>query len=179
MKGYDSLKQVIADFGLYKTACSIELGRSSGRTITALMRKRIDYRIKHASTKFKSMLKNRGYSKTDLMLIAAHDQIYRIYSIDDFMRECFMKSYVSQQDYKKLLASNALKSGRLPKLNSFLPKKITSKQELLSFFKLRRMTPVEEFSAIASHYCRRQGRTWFNELLCEQKIHIDRGMVQA
>jgi len=179
MKGYDSLKQVIADFGLYKTACSIELGRSSGRTITALMRKRIDYRIKYGSAKFKSILKTRGYSKTDIMLIAAHDQTYRIFSVDDFMRECFMKSYVSQQDYKKLLVSNALKNGRLPKLNSFLPRKITSKQELLSFFKLRRVIPIEEFSAIVSHYCNRQGRSWFNELLREQKIHFDKGTVQA
>lgn len=179
MKGYTSLKQVIDDFGLYKTACSVELGRSSGRTITSLLKKRIDHKLRHSSASFKATLSKRGFTKNDIALIAAHDLSYRIYELSEFLKDCFMKNYISQQDYTKLLKSNALKSGRLPKLTSFLPRKLESKQDLLAFIKSRRGVKIDELNAILSHFCGKKGYIWAQQLLYDQKAHSDNGVVYA
>ena len=116
------------------------------------------------------MLKKRGYSMDDLKIIATHDYIRSIPSLEFFIRECFALNYVSPAHYKKLLSSNAFKAGRLKRLYEFIPLKIETKTEFMRFIRAKRGIPKSELTAVMNHLCKKNWRDWLNELIDKGKI---------
>ena len=170
MRGYHSLKQFIQDYKLYRAAKKIDPGRDNGETVTSFLKKRIDNRLAYASKQFKAMVINRNYSITDLMLIATHDTISYIHNIEVFVKECFETTYANPLHYKKVLSSNAFKTGRLKRLYEFIPHKIQTKNDFVRFLKSRREISKTELNVIMNQICRESWREWLNELIDKNKI---------
>ena len=175
MKGYNTLKQYIQDYKLYRAAKKIDPGRNNGETITLFLKKRVDERLNCASKRFKTMIKKRNYSVTDLMLIATHDTVSYIDTIEFFIKECFGVNYASPLHYKKVLSSNAFKTGRLKRLYDFIPHKIQTKNDFIRFLKSRRQISKAEFSVIMNQVCRENWRKWLDELIDKNKIQHHNG----
>ncbi len=169
MKSYNSLKQFVSDYKMYRAAKKIDSGRE-GETITSYLKKKIDRKLTLASRHFKAMLKKRGYTMNDLVLIATHDSIRNVYSLESFVRECFGLSYTSPLHYKKVLSSNAFKSGRLKRLYEFIPPRIETKEEFTRFIKGRRDIPKSELTVLMSQLCKKNWRIWLCELVDKGKI---------
>ncbi len=170
MKGYNSTTQFVQDYRLYMAAKKIDPGRE-GETITSYLKKRVKRRLSSASARFKAMLKKRGYSTDDLRIIATHDYLKDIPSLEFFIKECFALNYAGPAHYKKLLSSNAFRSGRLKRLYEFVPPKIETKTEFVRFIRARKGIPKSELTAVMNQLCRKNWRNWLNEL-------IDKGRIQ-
>ena len=173
MKGYNSIKQFVEDYKLYMAAKKIDPGKE-GETITSYLRKRVKKRLSAASKQFKAMIKKRGYSMIDLMLIGTHDSIKSIYDLESFVKECFGVDYVTKLNYKKLMSSNAFKNGRLKKLYEFIPLKIETKIDLIRFIRIRIKIPKEELAVIMNNICSKNWHAWMNELIYIGKLR-DKG----
>ena len=170
IKGYNTLKQFIQDYKLYRIAKKIDPGRNKGETVTMFLKKRMDKRLACASKQFKAMVQKRNYSKLDLMLIGTHDTLNIINSIEAFIREYFALNYATPVHYKKVLASNAFKTGRLKRLYDFIPPKIRTKDDFMGFLKSRRRISNAELSVIMSQICEKNWRKWLKELIDKNKI---------
>lgn len=174
MKGYNSVKQFCQDHQFLRIAKKIDPGRE-GETITSFMKKRIDTRLKKASSQFKTLVKNRNYSVDDLKLIATHDSIKSLHNVEFFVKESYGTNYVSPAYYKKVLSSNAFKSGRLKRLYEFIPHKLETKQEFIRFIRSRKGISRTELTVIMNQICKKDWHQWLNDLLDKNKIHDDRG----
>lgn len=174
MKGYNSLKQFVSDYKLYMVAKKIET-KKDGETITSYLKKKIDRKLFLASEHFKAMLKKRGYAMNDLKLIAAHDSIRNVHSLEYFVRECFGLYYVSPLHYKKVLSSNAFKTGRLNRLYEFIPSRIETKEEFVRFIKGRKGIQKSELTVLMSQLCKKNWCSWFYELVEKGNIEENRG----
>ena len=166
MKGYTSLKQFADDFRLYKTAKSMDMGRTNGESIISYMKKRIDERLKNATPSFK----NKGYSKQELLFIAAHESTKRINNVEEFIATCFDKNHVSKDDYLKIFKSKPFKEGKLGKLYTHLPLSLNSKTDLLRYIKNRGEINKEELESLMDSLYPKYWRTWLSELVDERKI---------
>jgi len=175
MRGYNSLRQFVDDHKLLRAAKKIDPGRDSGETVTSFLKKRVDQRLVNASKQFNNMLKKRDYSKNDLILIAIHDTISGVQSLEAFVKECFGKGYVGPSRYKKVLASTAFQSGRLKLLYSIIPRQVNTKTEFVRFLKTRRYISKEELQSIMSHICEKNWRLWLYELIDKEKIREEQG----
>ncbi len=160
---------------MYRVAKKIDPGRTNGETITFLLKTRIDARLACASKRFKTMIKKRDYSTTDLMLIATHDTVVYVNNLERFIKECFGINYASPPYYKKVLSSNAFKTGRLKKLYDFIPHKIQTKNEFIRFIKSRRQISKPEFSVIMNQVCKENWHRWLDELIDKNKIQQHNG----
>ncbi len=174
MKGYNSLRQFVYDYKLFLVAKKIDPGKE-GETITFYLKKRIDERLSLSSKQFKAMLKKRGYSVTDLKVIAIHDCVYSISSLESFIREYFGLNYITPAHYKRILSSNAFKTGRLKRLYEFIPLRIETKIEFVRFIRARRSIPKAELSAIMNQTCNKNWRDWLNELIDNGKLQEEAG----
>ena len=171
MKGYNSLKQFTEDYKLYAVARKIDPGRGEGETLISFMKKKINNKLKHASKNFNNMLKKKNYSKNDLFLIATHDNIRMINNLNMFVEECFEKFQITPLLYRKILSSNAFKSGKLKMLYEFIPIKIKTKDELLRFLRARREIPKEELKVIMDYVCKENWSMWLRELEDKNNIY--------
>ncbi|MCP3682879.1 MAG: hypothetical protein GY861_09335 [bacterium] len=174
MKGYSSLKQFVQDYQFYRIAKKIDPGRE-GETLTSFFKKRVDLRLARASKRFRNTIKKRSYSDYDLQLIATHDSLSDVYSIGFFVKECFGANYVSKAHYKKILSSNAFKSGRLKRLYELIPSKIETKTEFIRFIKSQGSFGKTELSVIMSQICKNNWRKWLNEMIDQNKLHEAKG----
>lgn len=170
MKGYSTLKQFVHDYKIYLIAKKIDPGRLNEKTVTAYLKENIKKRMDSASKNFKDMLKKNNYSKDDLILIATHDIIDRISNLDDFIKECYSVKYVDDKKYKKVLSSNAFKSGRLKVLYSIIPKSIETKHEFFRFLKGRGHITKNELSTIMNYICKEKWANWLYELIDKQRV---------
>lgn len=171
MKGYNSIKQFVDDYNLFRIAKNIDQGRDDGgETITSIMKKRVSQRFSNASKQFKSVIHKRGYTENDLKFIAVHDSIKEIRCLEEFIRKCFENRNNELFAYKAVLSSNAFKSGRLRQLNHLIPLKIDNKTEFIRFLKSRRELPKAELEQIMNIVCGRRWRAWLYELIDKGKI---------
>jgi hypothetical protein len=166
MKGYTSVSQYIRDHQLYRAARKVDPGRN-GETLTSMLRKRIQDRLKHASAAFRCS----GYTEDDLKFIATHEGMGTINSIDHFVQECFGKNYITFSIYRRLLRSKAFRSGRLTRLYAYLPHSIESKTHLTRFIKLRHGISKIELEAIMPIIGRGPWKTWIDEMIIDDKLH--------
>jgi hypothetical protein len=174
MKGYNSIKQFVQDYQLYRVAKKVDPGRE-GETLTSYLRKQIEYKILNATQQFRKMIMKKDYCWTDLILIGVHDSLRGLYSFEFFVRACFNTTFVSSNHYRKVLSSNAFKSGRLKRLDEFIPHSIQSKNDIIRFIKARRGVPKGEFSALMNQVCRANWRKWMNELQDKNKVQEQNG----
>jgi len=170
MRGYNTLKQFSKDYWLYKTAKEMDPGREEGETITSILKKRIDDRLKNATKQFRNMLKKRNYSKLDLVLIAVHDNSGRTEDFEKFIKECFDTEVASFEHYKKVLASNAFRTGRLKKIYNFIPYMIETKRDFEIFIKMKHGIPKQELSVIMNYICKDKWKRWLHELMEQDKL---------
>ena len=175
MKGYHSLKQFIEDYSLFLAAKKVDPGRDSGETITNFMRKGINAKLKNANKHFRKFMAKNNYDKDDLRLIATHDTSRSIRSLEQFIKECFGVRYANHPSYKKVLSSNAFKSGRLKQLYEFIPKSIETKTDFFRFIRSRGNVPKDELNVIMSQICKKNWREWLYDLISKEKIRDNRG----
>src|SRR3989338_5890411 len=117
MQGYQTMDQFVKDFKMYRIVRRIDTGRQ-GETMTQFFLKRIKEKMAIASSRFKKAVKHAGYSFYDLQLIATHDSMAQIQSLDQFVREYSKYSYAGFSQYKKILKSKAFMQGRLKRLHA-------------------------------------------------------------
>ena len=177
MKGYNSLKEYVQDYRLYLAAKRIDPGRN-GETITSFFKQKMDLRMNNASFRFKKMLKDKGYTKDDLRIMATHDIIGEISELREFIRVCFGDSHVSKY-YKRLLSTKAFKSGRLKRIYEFIPLTIETKREFVDFIRSNRNLTKSELTTIMNYTCHKNWRLWVDELLKENILFIRRGCFLA
>jgi|TARA_Y100000294_G_scaffold19904_1_gene16956 hypothetical protein len=175
MKGYHTLKQFIEDYSLFLAAKKVDPGRDSGETITNFMKNRINTRLKYANKNFKTFMAKNNYNKDDLRIIATHDTSRSIRSLEQFIMECFEVRYVNRPYYKKVLSSNAFRSGRLKQLYIFVPKSIEKKTEFLRFIRIRGNVPKDELNVIMRQICKKNWREWLYDLISKGKIRDHQG----
>jgi hypothetical protein len=175
MKGYHTLKQFVEDYSLFLAAKKIDHGRDSGETITNFMRKKINDKLNNATKHFRKFMARNNYNKDDLRLIATHDTLRTIRSLEQFIKECFEVRHASHPSYKKVLSSNAFKSGRLNQLYVFIPKSIETKTDFYRFIRMRRNVPKGELNVIMGQICKKNWREWLYELISKEKIQDHRG----
>lgn len=173
MRGYNSIKQFVEDYNLLRAAKKIEPGRE-GETISSYMKKLIEKKLNNSSKQFKILIKKKNYTKFDLMIIATHDSIHRIRSLEQFARECFSVRFVKSHYLGKIVSSSAFKSGRLKRLYEFIPSWFETKNDIVKFLKRRRNITNAEFQAILKQTCPKW-KKWIDELIEKGKIHYDRG----
>lgn len=175
MKGYNTLKEFVNDYKLYLGAKRIDPGRD-GETITSFFKNRIESRLKNSTERFKSMLKKNKFTNEDLKIMATHDVMGEIPELRSFVRVCFGDGYISAH-YKKIISTNAFKSGRLKKIYEFIPLSIKSKRDLLDFIRNNRGITKSELNTIMNQICTQNWRAWIEELNQESKIAFRRGCI--
>ncbi|HIH38782.1 hypothetical protein J4460_03320 [Candidatus Woesearchaeota archaeon] len=176
MKGYSSLNQFIEDHYLRRVAAKIDPGKE-GRTITKLLEKRIKDRLENATPSFRSMLKKNCYTLNDLNLIATHDTISGIVTLEMFLKETY--GDYQRNNIRKLLKSRAFRTGKLSRLHDFIPQEITSKNDLLQFIRARKTLPRSEIAEIMRLVGKGDWKGWLEELLAQKKISERYGRVYA
>lgn len=173
MKGYVSLKQYVQDYKLFLAAKKIDPGKE-GETVTSILKKSINLKLKNSSVRFKKMLREKEYTPEDLKIIAVHDAIGKFDELRDFVRICFGNSYVSPY-YKRLLSTNAFKSGRLKRLYEFIPLSIKTKRQFLDFITSNRHMTKPELNTIMKRICNENWQSWIKDLLRDNVITYRRG----
>jgi hypothetical protein len=174
MRGYNTLKQYCEDYYLYTIAKKIDPGRDNN-TLTSFMKKNMSDKLKNATKNFKELIKKNNYSTDDLKMIALHDSLKSIPNFDAYAKECFDSKFISEKHLKSILSSSAFRSGRLKRLYSFLPLRIQSKSQFLSFMRKRRAIQVVELEAIMKFVGNETWRKWFEELLTKGTISCENG----
>ena len=174
MRGYATMSQFVQDYQLLGVAKKVDPGRE-GETVTSYMKKMINARLAKAALSFKNSLARQKYSLDDLKLIATHDSLSNVHTVEFFVKECFGTNYVGPQHYKRLLRSVAFKSGRLKRLYEFIPTRIETKNDFIRFIKTRRGISKPELTVIMKSICKKEWQMWLNELIHGNKIMQDRG----
>ena len=173
MQGYNSIKQYIEDYILYLSASQIDPGRS-GETVASYLKNQINLKFKNASLSFKSFLKKNNYTKTDLYLIAINDKLKQIDDLQDFLGE-IRNTPRNARKIHMILKSNAFKKNRLTILNDFLPKQISSKEDLIEFLKINHLIPHSCLRTILDYYAKNKWNSWLSEAQKEDKVEFSRG----
>ena len=124
------------------------------------------------------MLKNNSYNYDDLKLIATHDAIGEIAELRDFIRVCFGDNY-NFKYYKKLISTNAFKSGRLKRIYDFIPFSIQTKREFIDFIRNNKHLTKSELDIIMKNICKENWNNWIEDSLKEGVITFKRGHIYA
>ena len=154
-KGYSTLRQITTDIRLYTIVIDADPEREKGETISEYLKKKIKNGMDNASPKLKKQLNKTGLKLYDLNLIAIHSLARNTRDLHRFL-ENMTDNCSTQEKIRKILSSAAFKSGKLPKLYTHLPKKLSSKGDLINYIKSRRCVNNMEMSAIGSHYLGRE-----------------------
>jgi hypothetical protein len=119
------------------------------------------------------------YTAEDLRIIAVHDSIGHINELRDFIRICFGEGYYSSKDFQKLLSTSAFKSGRLKRIYEFIPLSIDTEKEFLEFIRDNRHTTKSELKIIMKYICKKNWKSWMDDLYKQGKITFRRGCIQT
>jgi hypothetical protein len=177
MKGYNTLKEYIQDYRLFLAAKRADPGRDSGMTLTNFFKKRIENKLQKATVKFKSMMKKNHYNEEELRIIATHEVIGSIDSIQDFVFICFGSGHQISL-YKKVLSTNAFRNGQLRKIYDFIPNSISTKDEFIELLRSNRGWNRSELNIVMHYICKANWRVWLADLEQDNKIVLRKGRIQ-
>lgn len=177
MKGYISLNQYVRDYRVYLAAKKVDPGRE-GETMTSSLKKNIDEKLKSSSKSFKKMLKKNKYTNEDLKVLATHEVIGEISDLREFGRMCFGNQHSSVY-IRRLLSTNAFKSGKLKKIYEFLPLSIRSKEAFFEFMRSQKSMPKSDLNVVMNKVSEGNWKRWMDELFKDDKLFIRRGSICA
>lgn len=176
MKGYQTMKQFVQDYKDYVIARKLDPGRDSGDTVTEIMKRFVDEKLKNASKSFRAMIKKNGYSLEDLKLIAVHDSYKSLDNFEDLISEAYGVDYVNIRILKRFLSSKAFKKGRLEKLGRFLPHEIGSKKEFRRFLLFHgHDVSYPKLKVIMKHVASKEWENWMDELIEKGEVNVRNG----
>ena len=132
-KGYNDLKEFTKDFNLYLAARENEPEPRRKTNITKILKKDLDRKLQHATQRFKNLMRERGYTRQDLELIATHTHLGFIHEPEEFLALAYNKSPITLEDYKRLVRSQAFKDGSLRSLYKFIPYNVDGPKSLKRF----------------------------------------------
>lgn len=175
MKGYNSLKECITDYALLHAAKKMPvLKQNKGETVISYLEKCIRLKTVHSSKKFKQAAKK--YTKEDFQLMAIDSVIKDVDDLRDFLKQWYQRRGDNAK-IKRILKSSAFRDGHLKLIYDYLPRKISSSQDLIKFICEYNDVRTSHIKAVSGFYkiknwqgilrkaeedklIRREGRCW-------------------